>query len=115
MLGPVLKKNKNTKHPTTGIPPTEAKKHSNHMEVWLNISNKATYNRRYPPLKVSDQVRVYQKPKSFKKGYESVWSTKAYTLELIKDGAYLLNDYEKRRIYGRHELLKVDGAEAKAG
>ena len=38
-----------------------------------------------------------------------------YTITFIKDGAYLLNGYEKRRIYRRHELLKVDGAEAKAG
>ena len=62
MFDPVLKKYNNTKHSTTGLPPNESKKHSNHMEVWLNISNKATYHRRYPPLKVSDQVRVYQKP-----------------------------------------------------
>ena len=85
------------------------------MEVWLNISNKATYNRRYPPIKVSDQVRVYQKPKSFKKGYESVWSTKVYTIQLIKDGVYSFNDYEKRRIYRRHELLKVNASEGKDG
>ena len=65
MLGPVLKKYNNAKHSTTGLPPNETKKHSNHMEVWLNISNKATYNRKYPPLSVGQKVKVYQKPKSF--------------------------------------------------
>ena len=48
MLPSVLKKYNNTKHSTTGLAPNEAVKPSNHMEVWLNISNKATYNRRYP-------------------------------------------------------------------
>ena len=45
------------------------------MEVWLNIYNTATYNRKYP-LKVGNQIRVYQKKNHFKKGYESVWSDK---------------------------------------
>ena len=60
--------------------PNEAKKKSNHFEVRLNISNKAIYNRKYPPLKLGDQVRVYQKPQSFKKGYESTWNDKVYTI-----------------------------------
>ena len=47
--------------------------------------------------------------------YESVWSDKVYTRQLIKDGTYLLNDYEKRRVYRRHELLKTDGSEGKSG
>ena len=67
MLGPVLKQYNNTKHSTTGLPPNEANKKSNHFEVWLTIINKATYNRRYPTLKIGDKVRTYVKPKSFKK------------------------------------------------
>ena len=96
MLPHVLNKYNNTKHSTTGLAPNEAVKPSNHMDVWLNISNKATYNRRYPPLKVSNQVRVYQKPKSFKKGYESVWSKEIHTITFIKYGTYLLNAYQKK-------------------
>ena len=60
-------------------------------------------------------VFVYQTPKSFKKGYESVWSDNVYTIQLIKDGTYLLNDYEKRRVYRRHESLRVDASEGKDG
>ena len=86
---------------------------SNHVEIWLNINNKAKFNRRYKPIKIGDKVRVYQKPKSLKKGYESVWSARVYEVQLIKDGTYLLNDYHKRRFYRRHELLKIDGAEGK--
>ena len=108
-------KNTITQHSTTGGSPNEAVKLSNRMDVWLSIPSKANFNRKYPPLKVGDQVRTYVKPKSFKKGYESVWSSKVYTVQLIKDGSYLFNDYEKRRIYRRHELLKVDGAEGHTG
>ena len=65
MLPSVLKRYNSTKHSTTGLAPNEAKKHSNHMEVCLNIYNKATYNRKYPMLKVGRKVRTYVKPKSF--------------------------------------------------
>jgi len=115
MLPSVLKKYNNTKHSTTGVSPNEAKKKSNHVEIWLNINNKAKFNRRYKPIKIGDKVRVYQKPKSFKKGYESVWSARVYEVQLIKDGTYLLNDYHKRRVYRRHEILKVDAVEGKDG
>ena len=113
MLGPVLNKYNNTKHSTTGLPPNEATNKSNNFEVWLNISNKATYNRKYQPLKVGDKVRTYVEPKSFKKGYESVWSKEVYTIQLIKDGTYLLNDYQKKRVYHRHEMLKINASEGK--
>ena len=115
MLPSVLNKYNNTKHSTTGMQPNEAKKKDNHFEVWLNISNKATYNRKYQPLKVGDKVITYVKPKSFKKGYESVWSKEVYTIQLIKDGTYLLNDYQKKRVYHRHELLKINASEGKDG
>ena len=64
MLPSVLNRYNSTKHSTTGLPPNEATNKSNHMEVWLNISNKATYNERYPPLSIGQQVRTHVKPKS---------------------------------------------------
>jgi hypothetical protein len=115
MLPAVLNKYNNTEHSTTGVKPNDAKKDENKVEVWLNIKNKAVYNRKYPPLKILDKVRTYIKPKTFKKGYESTWSKEVYTIQLIKDGTYLLNNYEKQRIYRRHELLKVEGEEGKDG
>ena len=66
-------------------------------------------------LKIGDKVRTYVKPKSFKKGYESVWSKEVYTIQSIKYGTYLLNDYDKRRVYRRHEMLKVNASEGKDG
>ena len=115
MLPAVLNKYNNTEHSTTGVKPNDAKKDENKVEVWLNIKNKAVYNRTYPPLQILDKVRTYIKPKTFKKGYESTWSKEVYTIQLIKDGTYLLNNYEKKRVYHRHELLKVEGEEGKDG
>ena len=66
-------------------------------------------------MKIGDKVRTYVKPNSFKKRYESVWSKEVYAIELIKDGTYLLNDYQKKNVYHRHEMLKVDGTEGKDG
>lgn len=114
MLQPVLKKYNNTKHSTTKMTPHEAKKKDNHVEVWLNIRNKATFARKYPPLKVGDQVRTYIKPHTFKKGYTSSWSKEVYQITYIKDNQYLINDH-RRRVWNRWELLKIEGAEGKDG
>ena len=89
----------------------------NHIEVWLNIINKATFNRKYSPLKVGDLVRVYIKPKTFKKSYDSSWSKDVYKITYISNEKkqFLVNDSSKRRVYSRHELLKIEGAEGKDG
>ena len=113
MLGSELKKYSNTKHSTTGVSPNEAVKPSNHFHVWLNIINKTKFNRKYKPLSVGQKVRTYVKPKNFLQGYESVWGKEIYTITFFKDGTYLLNDYQEKRVYRRHELLKIDGAEGK--
>ena len=67
MLPHVLNKYNNTKHSTTGLAPNEAVKPSNHMDVWLNISNKAIYNRRYPPLKSFKPSKGISEAQFFKK------------------------------------------------
>ena len=113
-LPSVFKKYNNQKHSTTDMSPNMANMKDNHIEVWLNIHNKATFARRYPPLKIGDRVRVYIKPKTFKKGYDSSWSKEVYNITFIKDKQYLVND-NKRRVYNRHELLKVEGVEGKSG
>ena len=55
-----------TKHSTTGIEPILAKEGNNNVEIWLNINEKATYARKYAPLKINDNVRVYIKTVTFK-------------------------------------------------
>ena len=113
MLQPVLKKYNNTTHSTTNMTPHDAKKKDNHIEVWLNTRNKATFARTYPPLKVGDTVRTYIKPHTFKKGYQPSWSKEVYKITFIKDHQYLIGDGVRKRVWNIHELLKVDGVEGK--
>ena len=116
MLQPVLKKYNNTQHSTIGMSPNDAKKNDNHIQVWLNIKNKAIFSRKYPPLKVGDNVRTYIKPHTFKKGYNPSWSKDIYTITYInKDNQYLVNDKVRKRVWSRHELLLVRGTEGKEG
>ena len=75
----------NTSRPTTGMKPDDAVKSSNHFDVWLNIHSEATYNSKYMPIKVGDEVRTYVKPKSMKKGTDSVWSKEVFEITFIKD------------------------------
>ena len=63
MLPAILKKYNSTKHSTTGMTPNEAKQDDNKLKVWLNIKNKAEFNRKYPPLSVGSFVRIYEPPK----------------------------------------------------
>ena len=58
LLPSVLKKYNNQKHSTTDMSPNMATKKENHIEVWLNIRNKASFNRKRPPLNVGSLVKV---------------------------------------------------------
>ena len=74
--------------------------------VSFNLWNNAKRNRKYPDLKVGDEVRVVIKKDSKTKGYMPKWSTEKYKVIFIKDNNYMIND-GKRKVYLRHELLKV--------
>ena len=105
------KKYNNTIHSTTGVTPNIAKEGNNNIEVWINISNKATYNRKYPPLKVNGNVRVYIKNP---KGYDARFTTTLYkVLRISEDGKQFLINNNTRRLYSRHELKKVDEVQTK--
>ena len=112
MLPAILRKYNSTKHSTTGVTPNEANKEDNKLKVWLNIKNKAEFNRKYPPLKVGSFVRIYEQPKH-KKGYKSVWSSKVYKITFMNENGYLIDDYSKRKVFQRNELLKIDASEDK--
>ena len=116
LLPSVLKKYNNTKHSTTGFSPNEATQGNNNIEIWLNIYNKANFNRKYPPLFKDSEVRTYIKPKTMSKGYESRWSKEVYKVIAITDDKkqFMVNNNSKR-LYSRHELLLVRGAEGKDG
>ena len=114
ILPSVIKKYNNKTHSTTGISPNTAKQGNNNIEVWLNIRNKADFNRKYPPLKKGSQVKTYIKPGSFKKGYESRWCKDVYRImNISEDGKQFMVNNNTRRLYSRHELLLVKGSEGK--
>jgi len=114
MLPAILKKYNSTKHSTTGMTPNEAKQEDNKLKVWLNIKNKADFNRKYPPLSVGSFVRIYEPPKH-KKGYKSVWSSRVYKITFMNENGYLIDDYSKKKVFQRNELLKIEAAEDKEG
>lgn len=107
VLNNVVKKYNNTKHSTIEMTPNEASDGKHNIEVWLNIYNKAVFNRKYPPLKIDNYVRTYVKPKSFTKGWISKWSKDIYKVIDIIDGDYYVEG-ANRKVYLRHELLKIE-------
>ena len=116
LLPSVLKKYNNTEHSTIGMSPNQATQGNDNIEIWLNINNKANFNRKYAPLKKGSQVRTYVKPGSFKKGYESRWSKEVYkVIAITDDKKQFMVSNNSRRLYSRHELLLVRGVEGKDG
>ena len=106
-LGPILRKYNNTTHSTIEMSPNEALLPANELLVAFNLSKHAVKKRRYPDLSVGDRVRVLLKKDSKRKGYMPRWSPETFRVMFEQDGDYRVND-DKRRVYHRHELLKVD-------
>ena len=116
VLPAVLKKYNNRIHGTIEMSPIDARKPDNQIQVYMNIRQKAQFKRKYPKLNLSDQVRTYIKPHTFKKGYQSSWSKDVYKIIYISpDGKEFLVNDNKRKVYNRWELLKITGAEGKDG
>ena len=94
--------------------PNQARQGNDNIEILFNIHSKATFKRKYPPLKKGSEVRTYIKPKTMSKGYESRWSKEVYKIVAITgDGKQFMVNNNSRRLYSRHELLLVKGTEGK--
>ena len=104
----VLKRHNNTVHSTTGLTPNEARKDENRIRIWLHIWKHARFRRKYPPLHVGDEVRTLIKPHTFKKGYQASWSKDTYKITYVSSNQFRINDPNRRRVWNRHELLKVE-------
>ena len=116
LLPAILKKYNNTEHSTIRMSPNQAKQGNDNVEVWLNIINKATFARTYAPLKKGSEVKIYIKPGSFKKGYESRWHPTVYkVIAITEDKKQFLVNNNSKRLYSRHELLLIRGSETKDG
>ena len=86
--------------------PNEAAKPANELLTAFNLHQHAVRKRRYPDLSVGDRVRVLLTKDPRRKGYMPRWSTEAFRVSFEKNGDFLVDD-GKRRVYHRHELLKI--------
>ena len=105
-LEAVGNKYNNTVHSTIKMSPNDARKEGNKLTASFNIWAQSKKDRVYPELKVGDEVRVMLTKDSKTKGYMPKWSTDTCNILHIKDHGYLVNN-KKRKVYLRHELLKV--------
>ena len=77
-------------------------------------SEKAKYNRKYPPLKRGDSGRVYVKKTVLTKRYDPRCSRVVYKVLFVsEDGKRYLLDNNTKKLYSRHELRKVEATETK--
>ena len=107
-LQDTLNKYNNQEHSTIKMTPNEAKKRGNRDVVYFNMWDRARRDRAYPQLKVGDMVRTKEKKKTGRKDYEDKWSRETYKITYIKGDDYLINDINRKRVFLRHELLKVN-------
>ena len=102
----IVDKYNNSNHRTIGMTPNQAKIPANELLVKFNINEHSRMDRKYPELLVGSNVRALLRKDTKTKGYFPKWSIDVYNVLFIKDGDYIIND-TKRKVYMRHELLKV--------
>ena len=106
-IGPIIKKYNSTEHSTIQIKPKEAGEKRNHLWVSWHLQNTAKKNRKYPDIKPGDMVRVQIKPKIGTKAHEPKWSSTRHKVIRIDGNSYLIDYLPKKKLFLRHELLKV--------
>ena len=106
-IGPIIKKYNSTEHSTIQIKPNEAGEKVNHLWVSWHLQNAAKKNRKYPDIKPGDMVRVHIKPKIGTKAHEPKWSSTRHKVIRIDGNSYLIDYLPKKKLFLRHELLKV--------
>ena len=103
----IIKKYNSTEHSTIQIKPKEAGEKRNHLWVSWHLQNAAKKNRKYPDIKPGDMVRVQIKPKIGTKAHEPKWSSTRHKVIRIDGNSYLIDYLPKKKLFLRHELLKV--------
>ena len=103
----IIKKYNSTEHSTIQIKPNEAGEKVNHLWVSWHLQNNAKRNRKYPDIKPGDMVRVHIKPKIGTKAHEPKWSSTRHKVIRIDGNSYLIDYLPKKKLFLRHELLKV--------
>ena len=103
----IIKEYNSTEHSTIQIKPNEAGEKVNHLWVSWHLQNNAKRNRKYPDIKPGDMVRVHIKPKIGTKAHEPKWSSTRHKVIRIDGNSYLIDYLPKKKLFLRHELLKV--------
>ena len=118
VLRAVVSKYNRTRHTTTDLSPEDATDPRNEMYVRYNLFDKAKNNRKWPPIKEGDWVRVRLVRQTGEKAHHAKYTEKKYQIWHIRDGIYTIRikrrpdkvEAHMRRTYQRFELLKVYSA-----
>ena len=113
MLKPALNKYNNSVHSSTKMKPKDAHDDKNHMDVRVNLTNREKNNRKYPEIKVNDNVKIFTKKRgnyTDRKEYNSKWSSQSYKIvsidyDKVGNKSFKLEGLQKP--FMRHEILKV--------
>jgi hypothetical protein len=106
-ISDIINKYNSTLHSTIQIKPNEAGKPYNRLWVIWHLQNAAKKNRKYPDIKEGSMVRVHIKPKLGTKAHEPKWSSTRHKVIRIDGNSYLIDYLPKKKLFLRHELLKV--------
>ena len=96
-------------HSARDMTPNEAHKKENHLKVKLKLEMNRVKTRKYPTLRVGDEVKIYRKKAIIEKERISNWGSVKYIVTGIekKLGQQYYSLEGQKRSFLRSELLKV--------
>jgi len=104
VLKPVLAKYNLSEHSSIKMSPYQAKQQKNKMDVYFNNWANSKHDRIYKPLSIGDNVRIMIKKTNKTKATDPKWTREIYTIIGKSNNEYLINEYNRRKVYLRHEL-----------
>ena len=71
-------------HSAHDMTPNDAHKKGNHLEVKMKLEMNRIKTRKYPPVRVGDEVKIYRKKGIFEKERTSNWSSVKYKVSRVE-------------------------------
>ena len=102
----MLTYNNKNEHNSINMTPNEAIKPDKQLDVKLNLELKAKRDRKYPELKIGDEVKIMLKYNKMRKEHNPLYSDMKYKIEKIEEKNGLTFYYVNGRMRLRNELLK---------
>ena len=104
ILDNLIAKYNNTKHRSTGKTPLVARRPESREQVFKNLYEKKTKERKIKPsFAIGDHVRISKKKKSFEKGYTPNWTEELFYITTVKDTkppTYTIKDLRGEPVQG---------------